>query len=149
MAEELTDRVDAMIEKAQDELGGLVAAEVHKVRVEQLSRTTDHLDKKDDDLDATISSAIEELERRLMAQTHGSTKMAEEMTDRVEAMIEEAEEELRSLVEAEVYKAQMDLIKSVGQLLDKKDNQLDATVTAAIRRVERRLMSQVRKLEKE
>ena len=85
----------------------------------------------------------------LLVQTHGSTKMAEEMTDRVEAMIEEAEEELRSLVKAEVYKAQMDLIKSVGQLLDKKDNQLDATVTAAIRRVERRLMSQVRKLEKE
>ena len=43
----------------------------------------------------------------------------------------------------------MDLIKSVGQLLDKRDNQLDSTVTAAIRRVERRLMSQVRKLEKE
>ena len=149
MAEELTDRVDAKIEKAQDELGGLVAAAVHKVQVEQLSRTTDHLDKKDDDLDATISSAIEELERRLMAQTHGSTKMAEEITERVDAMIEEAEEELRSLVEAEVYKAQMDLIKSVGQLLDKKDNQLDATVTAAIRRVERRLMSQVQKLEKE
>ena len=75
--------------------------------------------------------------------------MAEEITERVDAMIEEAEEELRGLVEAEVYKAQMDLIKSVGQLLDKGDNQLDSTVTAAIRRVERRLMSQVRKLEKE
>ena len=46
--------------------------------------------------------------------------MAEELTDRVDAMIEEAEEELRSLVEAEVHKAQMDLIKSVGQLLDKR-----------------------------
>ena len=51
MAEELTGRVGAKIEKAQDELGDLVAAAVHKVQVEQLSRTTDHLDRKDDQLD--------------------------------------------------------------------------------------------------
>ena len=149
MAEELTDQIVAKIEKAEDELGDRVAAAGTRLQAEQLSRVTDHLDKKDEQLDATVTAAIQELEQRLMAQTHGSTKMAENPTDRVDELIEKAEDELRDLIDAEVDKAHSDLINRVGQLLDKKDNQLDAKVTAAIKRVERRLMAEVKKLEKE
>ena len=64
-------------------------------------------------------------------------------------MIEKAGDALGDLVAAEIHRSQVELIRRVTEMLNKKDTQIDATVTSAIQMVERLLMAQVRQMEKE